>query len=200
LLHALGLKKSEEQINQTLLDSWDRKERNLADELESLKDAIADIQTRIRAKSAALDRTKDVETRAIVEREIQVLFHELDVKKPRQDLLFSGMTRISSELESLRKLNTARLAATDANQIRELQLQMKIALTNLDEVEHETQKLVVIDRKPGVTNPPMDTARLAAITGQTVATTVAPAATQAAPSLLSEADKQRLARIVEDAN
>jgi hypothetical protein len=195
ILRLIGVKKSDESNRQKLLDSWEMKRRSLADEVESLKDDVRGTEVTLRAKSRELAATRG-ENRPIVEEEIKSLLRELDLKKQKQTVLFSGIDRMNTLSEKLKEIMAAGKGAIDADIMRQLQVDMGSVLMDLKDLDRETARLNSMKYQPATPEPRDYEARKA----QAADVPVAAGAATAVPTRLSEAEQQRLARIVDEAN
>jgi hypothetical protein len=202
LLRLLGLKKTDQQLRQAMLDDWDAKRRALADEVEGLKNDVGKTEDKLRAKSRELAATKG-ETRPIVEEEIKALLRELDLKKQKQNVLFGGIDRMNTLTERLKEVISAGKGTVAPEVIRQLQAEMGVVLMDLKDIDRETAKLSSMQYQRSSPEPQHYQARRTEAAGPTTtptATTTPQGTPPVVPSRLSEAEQQRLSRIVEDTN
>ena len=199
IMQMLGMKKSEEQQRDALLSGWEKQSRGLADEVESLKEDIKKTEDQIRAKSRELAATRG-ETRPIVEQEIKSLMREVDQKTRRQNVLFDGVDRMAALTARIKEIRTAVKGTVAPDVIRQLQADMSVLFMDLKDVNRETAKLDAMEYRRTSTEPQNYEARKAEAIGETNSATEPQSADQAVPSRLTEAEQQRLDRIIEEGN
>jgi hypothetical protein len=202
LMRLLGLKKGDKQKMRALIDEWKQKRRTLHDEVDSLKSDIRELEGYVRAKSKELEQTRG-ETKGIVEEEIKSILRKLDLKQRKRDVIFGGIDRIDTMIEQAENTATAEGTTVSADAVRELQMKLQLVLTDLKEADREVSKLNDIQYRRQVAEPQNYEQRKAEITAAepaatTAATTTAPPAEQ--KSGLSDAERERMARIMQDTN